>query len=957
MFTASYSFVNVQGSQYLKVTLRNMGGSTISTAQSVFDIAIMGNGYSYMFSHPLLSLVNSPTLPVNGSIVYVSSMDNAPVSQASALTIVVSIVDRSSGKVTWYDQFTSSPYSSVQLVSFTPIRVIAGAPVGLGAVVSGGDPPYRYSWTASPSTGYFTSPNSATTDFYPLVPGTYSITVTVYDSLSFVNSAYVIYPVSPGGPASVARTLTLTATGSAPQPGGFSANPFILVNASFSGTVPAPQLGRITLTGNIYFYENGLPSGYQWSVTLSGKTKSAFAPNPIVFSNLNYGFYTYTVSNVGTYTPSPSSGVVHLNSPTDKEYITFTSRTPTNYPLVFTETGLPTGITWTVVVNNNPYSNSAPNSISINLPPNIYSYTVNPVNTNTNTYIPSPQSGTVDLRNGGQTVNIVFTAQSKSVNLIFQESGLPYGTYWSVMVNGQSFSSSSSIITVPVSMNTYVGYSVPNAYSGGVTYTPSPSSGQVYITQNNQVVYITFTPQYTLVFTETGLPSGTAWWVSLNGQQSSAVAPGKITFIEPAYNTYYYTVKSGFWVGGVYYVAVPSSGSVYLYQNNQVVTISYTPYYYINVTTCKLPAGSQWTAGVLQTGLTVTSTGNVISLWVNSPGSYTITVSVGTYTYSVFLPVSAENSHGGVYILSYNPNATASYSMNVQVSVSSSGDFTSCFRGYYQVILSGASSILPLYNSTNYYVNYSGNFFYANNSLVSNNIFFQGLISNFKGWQVAPLLPWSKGVLESNATTPTRLISLSGALRITSISSSTSGFSVAVPVEYGFSQSYPRLYAGATGFSQYAWAISGGPTLYTGSPYFSFTPNSVLMVSSMKINVSGLQGGQKVYLGTFYLTVYPALSLSVSFTNLTPVLPSYQFVASFNQPLPQGSSVSIDLSGFSAGTVQLAQVPGSLGYTWACTAYVPYAPSQSGYINTYLTVVTPSKTYRFPVTIYYTLLS
>ncbi|MGC8861130.1 MAG: hypothetical protein ACP5QH_08035, partial [Thermoplasmata archaeon] len=404
MFTASYSFVNVQGSQYLKVTLRNMGGSTISTAQSVFDIAIMGNGYSYMFSHPLLSLVNSPTLPVNGSIVYVSSMDNAPVSQASALTIVVSIVDRSSGKVTWYDQFTSSPYSSVQLVSFTPIRVIAGAPVGLGAVVSGGDPPYRYSWTASPSTGYFTSPNSATTDFYPLVPGTYSITVTVYDSLSFVNSAYVIYPVSPGGPASVARTLTLTATGSAPQPGGFSANPFILVNASFSGTVPAPQLGLITLTGDIYFYENGLPSGYQWSVTLSGKTKSAFAPNPIVFSNLNYGFYTYTVSNVGTYTPSPSSGVVYLNSPTDKEYITFTPRIPTNYPLIFTETGLPTGITWTVVVNNNPYSNSAPNSISINLPPNIYSYTVNTINTNTNTYIPSPQSGTVDLRNGGQIV-------------------------------------------------------------------------------------------------------------------------------------------------------------------------------------------------------------------------------------------------------------------------------------------------------------------------------------------------------------------------------------------------------------------------------------------------------------------------------------------------------------------------------------------------------------------------
>ena len=74
---------------------------------------------------------------------------------------------------------------------------------------------------------------------------------------------------------------------------------------------------------------------------------------------------------------------------------------------------------------------------------------------------------------------------------------------------------------------------------------------------------------YTATFTETGLPTGTTWSVTLNGTMESSTS-STIAFIEPN-GTYAYTISN---VSG--YSVSPSSGSIVVNGNNISKTITYT---------------------------------------------------------------------------------------------------------------------------------------------------------------------------------------------------------------------------------------------------------------------------------------------------------------------------------------------------------------------------------------------
>jgi hypothetical protein len=110
-----------------------------------------------------------------------------------------------------------------------------------------------------------------------------------------------------------------------------------------------------------------------------------------------------------------------------------------------------------------------------------------------------------------------------------------------------------------------------NAPSGSITLPVTIAGDQKkeYIfTQNNSTIEIT--PKYTVTFTESGLPSGTIWYVNLSNGQSFSSTTNIITFNEPN-GTYSYTISTK----DKNYAPVISSGTFTVNGSNVNQTITF----------------------------------------------------------------------------------------------------------------------------------------------------------------------------------------------------------------------------------------------------------------------------------------------------------------------------------------------------------------------------------------------
>lgn len=123
----------------------------------------------------------------------------------------------------------------------------------------------------------------------------------------------------------------------------------------------------------------------------------------------------------------------------------------------------------------------------------------------------------------------------QGVSITFTESGLPSGTNWSVKIGALTLSSKTSTIVFPEPSGTYhyaIG-PVPN-------HTAKQLSGTVKVTTLNVGVNVTFEHAYLLTFSETGLPSGTTWNVTIRTLTMSSTT-NSITCWAPN-GTYAYVV-------------------------------------------------------------------------------------------------------------------------------------------------------------------------------------------------------------------------------------------------------------------------------------------------------------------------------------------------------------------------------------------------------------------------------
>lgn len=212
----------------------------------------------------------------------------------------------------------------------------------------------------------------------------------------------------------------------------------------------------------------------------------------------------------------------------------FTSLILAVYPVTFSETGLPSGTSWSATLGRTTTSSTAPTMVFTEANGS-YPFTVGLVPG----YSMSPLSGTVNVSGSAASVAITFTfAPATTYTVRFLEMGLPAGTSWSATLNGTTQTSSNSSIAFAETYGSYL-YTM-GSVSG---YVPNPASGTVTISEwvNNVIVsFEVLAPgSYILSFTETGLPMATSWLVTLNGTTRSSTGT-EILLTEPN-GTYAYS--------------------------------------------------------------------------------------------------------------------------------------------------------------------------------------------------------------------------------------------------------------------------------------------------------------------------------------------------------------------------------------------------------------------------------
>ncbi len=390
------------------------------------------------------------------------------------------------------------------------------------------------------------------------------------------------------------------------------------------GYVPTPSSGGFTVSGsnqtirisfapqpgyyNVVFTEKGLNASTIWSVSVPGNATSTFGPS-IAFTVPN-GSYAFTASASG-YSADPASGTVDVSGSAQSVTITFHL-----LPVVtFSGTGLVGLLDWTVDLNNTTRTLSGNVQGGFSEPNGTYSWSV----TAPTGYVAAPSSGTVVVNGANRSIAIAFTVLAGYYTITFKESGLTGFTYWGIDFNNGSAIETSVAggpnLAVVAANGSYPYY----AYSE-VPYVAVPQVGVVPVNGANLTVTIDYVLlPYHVNFTETGLPAGTLWYVTLNGS-FGANTSGPITFYL-ANGTFNYTVE---YLPG--YNATPASGSVKIHGGNATVPIMFQPIpYAVTFTESGLPASTSWS--VTYNGSTRSSTTATI-VFDEPDGAYSY--SVGT---------------------------------------------------------------------------------------------------------------------------------------------------------------------------------------------------------------------------------------------------------------------------------------------------------------------------------------
>ncbi|MGI0156235.1 MAG: hypothetical protein ACREDE_08940, partial [Thermoplasmata archaeon] len=334
----------------------------------------------------------------------------------------------------------------------------------------------------------------------------------------------------------------------------------------------------------VTFMESGLPTATNWSVTLGGLLVNS-TTDRVGFTEPN-GTLPYAIQDVPGWheTTLPYQGTVDVRGVTMEPTLKFAEVT---YTVTFMESGLAPGTEWWVNLTDGQSFQSRAASISVPEPNGTYEFEEMSVEKG---YFASGGKFRVNGNALSETVKFALP----TYDVTFSESGLPSTTRWSVTVGGVEQSSTTSTIEFdePNGTYTYVIGDLSGLHEETLPYTA------VLVVAGHSVVEPTlvFDPvTYAVVFTESGFPAGTPWYLNVTGGPSNSSVGGSVGFAEEN-GTYTYTVATSD-------KEFESSGGSFAVAGEAVPqTVTFRPVVFtVSFLETGLPAGTNWSVSLAGT--------------------------------------------------------------------------------------------------------------------------------------------------------------------------------------------------------------------------------------------------------------------------------------------------------------------------------------------------------------------
>ena len=332
------------------------------------------------------------------------------------------------------------------------------------------------------------------------------------------------------------------------------------------------------------------------------------------------------------------------------------------YTVMFSETGLPTGTSWSVTLNG-ATETSTGSSISFTELNGTYAYTVStPISGGTGVRYVTAGSGSVTVNGNSPSVSVPYTTQY----YITMSSSPSAGGTASPLSGWYNVSSTVTLSATPVSGYAFI------SWTGTGTGSYTGTSASHTITMGAPVTEIAnFGKLYAITFTESGLPSGTEWFVNLSNGQSFHSTTSTITFNEPN-GTYAYSVSNT-----SYYYTSSHSGIITVSGAAQSESIAYQHYSYI-------------TGTVTPSSAVITINGNPVTV---TNGNFNVTVTAGTYALAA--SSSGYITYYSNFTLSAGQTHTLTITLHIRSSVSTSPSKSPSSSTYLYIGI-GAAAVIAL---------------------------------------------------------------------------------------------------------------------------------------------------------------------------------------------------------------------------------------------------------------------
>jgi len=269
----------------------------------------------------------------------------------------------------------------------------------------------------------------------------------------------------------------------------------------------------------------------------------------------------------------------------------------------------------------------------------------------------------------------------------FEETGLPVGTEWTVIVGRlwvgppyPSYTGHGGAFNISLPSGEYQFWAL-NVSAGATLYLPSPQSGWFSNTGTSAMVVLNYSQVElgTLTLNQTGLPADLGWTASVDdratGQVSTEASSGAPLVFELMPGSWYTVTVPG--VAGTTTLWVPSPSVVNMTIGTSPVSLDVlfaeAPTYVLTFLESGLPAGTEWTIGVINPG-------GVAGWSFQSSTSSSINYSVSSAHFYYWLYWSENTSIPGLYAPSSETGGVtvhgAATTVNVTFRVVASNELT-----------------------------------------------------------------------------------------------------------------------------------------------------------------------------------------------------------------------------------------------------------------------------------------